>query len=979
MKIKQKTRNIVMMALLSVALLGCVVVVIWKLIPEGKKFSAFSYDYSTPMEEFGDGITIDGKLDETLWKDQRMFEADIKDTNVTYQMTSYYGKSGVYFAFDVQDDAVYYNEGRAIYANSGVEFCVGNPDNTEITYEIDLNAGGNAMLRKYNGKRYNDWYSDLNSAVWVNGEINTSDCKGYTIELYLPYSLFNEDNQDIPLDDLVVNPGIVRASSADPLSTDRLWYSIGFEERGLDWMPASPNWYHFNKDGLVAYDVTIQNVDNGKIIGKSYAVHGDDYTVEVVPSKGYYATYVLINDENVTEDLYYLNGKTYCTVEGAKEDLKIKAVFAKIPSKTLNVFGKINDGKTSVSSAKVWAIKNGYVQTITMDSKGNYLEKVPAIEGLGILVEAEGYVSKYITVKDGKNNIVLRKEYLGDNENVQRSSSNKKLWDLTRLYEERVRLKSSAFGMKLVNSEIYSNSVYASANVITNAEKGVDTRAGFTFYQDKDTSVIIALTMSGEINDKNPEGKIFCDVQLILEKKGEFVWRSGGITVPFENQQEIIKVATSKAGIPMAVHYCNGMFDVWVNGQQVGFCIYPADENGQNILNAKAKMAVGLECWATKAVYEDLKFDGNYPVRTANSIPGWDLSELNKGIAKSLTDSEWTQAMLTNEYSNKTSISADIPLPQIKGKDIRAGFYFKNKSGEDAFVALTANGEVNANNPEGKLFYSIQMISKGYKSWSHSGVMEDISKWDHVATKAMSDAGVPMTVYVENGKFTIGIDGYMVAKDIYPTDEKGASVFGEDTSFIAGLATAGKKTSFTNVKVDSEKPSLNKKADAGWDLSKLDQGEVVFTEKKDGAFVMLWNKSRERYYITSNIVLAPTGEDVREGYRFEDKDGNAIFVCLLCEADGRYMVQIVNKPIDGEWEWIWASPYIGEEYSISKAADAGVVFDVAYDKGVLNMWINNRKIGTDIELPLKPEASLGLECWNTVGKYYQLEVFDNWH
>ena len=314
-----------MTALLSVALLGCVVAVIWKLIPEGKKFPAFSYDYSTLMKEFGDGITIDGKLDETLWENQRMFEADIKNTNVTYQMTSYYGKSGVYFAFDIQDDAVYYDEGRAIYANSGVEFCVGNPDNTDIVYEIDLNAGGNAMLRKYNGKRYNDWFKDLNSAVWVNGEINTSECKGYTAELYLPYSLFNEENQDIPIDDLVVNPGIVRASSADPLSTDRLWYSIGFEERGIDWMPASPNWYHFDKGGIVARDVEFEENKGGGFDGKKIAFENEIYKFAILPDKNYRYVDVTVEGSSVVDNVLFRDGVVYGrkTIEEAKGDTPV--------------------------------------------------------------------------------------------------------------------------------------------------------------------------------------------------------------------------------------------------------------------------------------------------------------------------------------------------------------------------------------------------------------------------------------------------------------------------------------------------------------------------------------------------------------------------------------------------------------------------------------------------------------------------------
>lgn len=944
----------------------------------GYTFSDFEDDYDTKQEAYiskDSQITFDGSLNDAAWEGKRWLEVEHStDESIQVRMTSYFGEDGLYMAFDVNDVAVYYDKHRDVNANSGIQLYLsslsGAKDITGYGYEITLNVGGEADIKIYKDDSYIMTPGTVYLASDIKGELNSPNCEGYTLETFIDYKMLGGETEAV-----YANPAIIRSFSVD--NDERQWYSFGEEIRGAAWTQAD-TWWTFDKDGLVAYDVSIQAENGGQIKGKAYAVHGDDYTFEVTPKEGFYAVYVLINNQNVTEDLYYQSGKTCYTVEGAEEDLEIKATFAEIPSKTIFVSGKVNDGKTAVSGAKVWAIKNGYVQAVSVDAEGNYSATIPAIEGLGLLVEADGYVSAYSTAKEGVNNIVLRKEYFGDNESVKRSSSNVKLWDLSRIYEDRVRAKSSEFGIQLVNSEIYSNSVYVSANVITEAEKGVDTRAGFTFYKDADTSVIIAVTMSGEISDTNPDGDIFCDIQLITVQNGKYVWRSGGTTVPFENQEEIIKAATSESGIPMAVHYCNGMFDVWVNGEQVGFCIYPANEKGQNILETKTKMAVGLECWSTKAVYENLKFEGNYSARKAENIPGWDLSKVNEGTVKSLTDAGWTQAMLTTEYSDKISISANIPLPLQKGKDWRAGFYFKNQKGEDVFVALTMNGEVNANNPEGKLFYSIQMISKEFKSWSYSGDMEDISTWNNVKSKATTTVGVPMTVYVENGKFTLGIDGYIVAKDIYPADENGKNILEGNTSLMVGVATAGKKADFTNIKIGDSKPRLMKKIDSSWDISKLAQGEVLLTEKTSGSSAMLWPELKNRFYITSNIVLAPAGEDVREGYRFEDKSGNSVFVALLCEADGRYMIQVITKPVDGDLEWLWVSPYISEDYGISKAADTGVVLDVAYDKGVLNMWINNRKIGTDIKLPFKTEVTAGLECWNTVGKFYQLEVFNNW-
>ena len=66
----------------------------------------FDYDYSKPVEDFGDGVKIDGKLDEEVWKNVKTFSTTIRNTNVIYRMTSCFGEKGAYFAFDIDDDEI---------------------------------------------------------------------------------------------------------------------------------------------------------------------------------------------------------------------------------------------------------------------------------------------------------------------------------------------------------------------------------------------------------------------------------------------------------------------------------------------------------------------------------------------------------------------------------------------------------------------------------------------------------------------------------------------------------------------------------------------------------------------------------------------------------------------------------------------------------------------------------------------------------
>ena len=983
-KIKQN-RRMVLIAIMSVAIILLAIVAIIFGLKKAPDYTFEEYNNKYEAEEkkyenADSNINFDGELDDGVWGKKRWLDVEhLTDSTIHVRMTSYFGEDGLYMAFDVDDLGIYHNKNRDASYNSGIQLYLsslsGAKDITGYGYEITMNAGNKTDVKIYQNGAYEMYPGKVEIATKIKGELNSADAKGYTMEAFIDYDMLGGE-----VDSVFANPAITRSFSDE--KDERQWYCFGLESRGASWTRAD-TWWTFDREGLVAYDVSIDSTENGKIEGQSYAVQGDDYTFEVVPNKGYYAAYLLINNKDVTKDLYYNKGKTYYTVEGAKEDLKIKATFMPVPANKINISGKISDGSATIKGVKAWAVKNGYAEPLSVDANGNYSATVPAIEGLQIFVEAPEYVSACVTAKNGVNNITLQKEYFGENKSVKRSSSDVKFWDLKRLYENRVRLKSAEHGMQLVHSNIYSNSVYASANVITNASKGIDTRAGFTFYKDANTSVIIVLTMNGEVNKNNPKGVLSCEIQMITEQKGEYTWGNDGIVVPLENQKEIINAATSEAGIPVAVHYCNGMFDVWVNGEQVGYCIYPTNENGQNLLDANTKMAVGLECWSNKAVYENLKFDGNYPVRTLSNVAGWDLSQLNKGIAKSLINSGWTQAMLTTGYENKINISANIPLPLEKGKDTRAGFYFKNKKGEDVFIALTMNGEKNQYNPTGDLYYTLQVISKNYTSWDFTGAIEDISQWEYVKTAASSKEGLPMDVYVEDGKFTIAINGCKVAEDIYASDKNGKNILADDTAIMAGLATSETKMVFTNVAINSEKPNFKDASNLYWDFSKISQGEVTLN-KKEGGKTILWPELRDKYYITSNIVLSPAADDVRSGYRFEDADGNAVYVALLCEKGGKYEVQVIHTSIEGETNWVWGSSYLDDTYGIKPDDTKGVPVEVLFANGKFSIWVNNKNVCSDVVLKVGEKevfaqgtsVSAGLECWNTAGQFYKLAAYD---
>ena len=287
-------------------------------------FTFPTYSYVNPLgtsfQNADPAVTLDGILDDAIWKDKRLLELAMKtDPGVTVNMTSYYGTDGLYLAFDVRDPSVYSVKGRDITSNSGIELYIssmeGASDISGHGYEVDLSANGETAVKRYERGSYRSWPVQLHTAVKTDGEMNTPNCKGYVIEAFMPYSMFGGEKAA----SVYATPAIIRSLSADS-DEKRQWYNFGMEDRSASWTQAS-TWWTFDKDGLVAHDVTLIPGDHGTLTGKSCVVDGDDYIVQIVPDDGYYARSVRVDGRNVAADLLYKNGVAYYRTENVTENL----------------------------------------------------------------------------------------------------------------------------------------------------------------------------------------------------------------------------------------------------------------------------------------------------------------------------------------------------------------------------------------------------------------------------------------------------------------------------------------------------------------------------------------------------------------------------------------------------------------------------------------------------------------------------------
>lgn len=754
---------------LSAALLACTCTgALAACAQKAETLPEFTYDYSTPVEDFGDGISIDGKPDEALWENQRALEADIRNTTATYKATAYFGEGGVYFAFWVQDDAVYYNADREIWANSGVEFCVGSPQDTSITYEIDLNAGGKRMLRKYTGAPYTNWFSELHSAVWTDGEVNTAECKGYTAEIYLPYHLFNADGSDTPVDELLLNFAIIRANSADATNTDRLWYSIGEQERGLGWAPASQNWYHFNKNGLVANDVTLTAGEHGALEGRDWTISGDEYTFSILPDEGYCLDTLVVNGQNVADNITYSDRVARYSFT-ATGDVEVSATFAPLPSQTYTLSGSIaTEDDASVEKVSVYAVTRGAVAEIPVEN-GTYSAQLPESD-YQLYAELDGYLTAIYDVSlygNREQNITLRTMFLGNNVIIG-SGSNASSWDLSMLGQGTAISLDSGWLVTANHTTIYDTKAFVSANIVLPMSPGAGRRAGFRFVDAGQNGIYVCLYANNE------NGADSYEVQLIRLVNGASTTWHGGYVF----SDEVIRALANSTGVPLSVLYENGTITVWANGVPI-IQNWSLIDNGFGI-TAETQVVPGL----TTAGYGDfyhvefntVGYEEGYPVTittegrgsvtadksvyqandtiifTLQPQDGYEVTSLTvngRDYISSISDGK-----LVFDAGSLASVNVSVTFERVEGEDgtlsgtaMAAGVpvadaqvVIYNSSGDRYTTTTNADGEYSFTQTLSAGTWYIQITASGYLDYEGVFTVDGSTTWNaEMTATSMAD------------------------------------------------------------------------------------------------------------------------------------------------------------------------------------------------------------------------------------------------
>ena len=326
-----------------------------------------------------EGFEIDGVLDEAAYSSIRWLEGPVlrpyytSDGQGVYydydviqertqsaaqvRMGTYYGENGVYIAYSYQEQAgkvCYVNPSRRSYRNSGVELHIGIPSSATMTGDetisrLTVNANGALTIAKTQGDIWMAPYGTEDHAnmpyVGLTGNGTRTDENAdrteYTFELFIPWGYFDEVGGEGTAQsmkdggDLVVAPGIITANNYTGTGqTDREYYVLSARLDDGEWSNAQ-GWYHFNRDGVVAYDIEIAQPQNGSVqewMGYDTAAKNSSLTFVTKANEGYALKEFRVNGVAVPRD--YIHYDMYTTL-GADAESNVQKAYIKIPEKEI--------------------------------------------------------------------------------------------------------------------------------------------------------------------------------------------------------------------------------------------------------------------------------------------------------------------------------------------------------------------------------------------------------------------------------------------------------------------------------------------------------------------------------------------------------------------------------------------------------------------------------------------------------------------
>ena len=371
------------------------------------------YTFTNPEPELAQpdaGFKIDGIADEEAYKnaDWLYLNNNGEGNNVTIAVTSHFGDRGMYFVFDVTESfPIYVNPNRSSVLNSGIELYLApagtKNDRENNFFEIDLQPTGEMFFKMTNGrwgyvdaKTTNDKMARL-GATTKGGAINTSECYGYVLELFIPWDYLEWLDVDVAQmkDHALVNIAHITSFNYAGTNTDidRYWYSFG-DQIGAAFADVY-RYYKFGENGAIGtVPVNFVGGDHYSISGQASVLSGKSATVTVTPEAGYSITSVLVDGkERIGDVKYNSDGSATLTINNITKETTVSAL-----AEVMTEGNSTLSGQLQLKNALFTDSLDGVTFTcngspVTIDANGNFELKDMASGYYELRAEKHGYTS----------------------------------------------------------------------------------------------------------------------------------------------------------------------------------------------------------------------------------------------------------------------------------------------------------------------------------------------------------------------------------------------------------------------------------------------------------------------------------------------------------------------------------------------------------------------------------------------------------
>ncbi len=248
---KKKTFLVVLLTfLISLSIFAC-----GKVSPLGE-YTDFNGVNENDIMSIDENMTIDGVLDEDVWTNSKnKLTAENTANGKKMDVYTYIGENGVYFAFDVKDNALFYNPGRRQSRNTGVELYLTTLEHFAlekgcVSVRLAPTGEGNEVAIEYYRPNAagNEWTSTKAKGKYVgaaviNGTMNSEakDSEGYTAELAVSWELLGVESADA----VQYTASFVQALRYDGTDREANTFFAGTTHTGVG------SWKAVNNDGLI--------------------------------------------------------------------------------------------------------------------------------------------------------------------------------------------------------------------------------------------------------------------------------------------------------------------------------------------------------------------------------------------------------------------------------------------------------------------------------------------------------------------------------------------------------------------------------------------------------------------------------------------------------------------------------------------------------------------------------------------------------